>query len=109
ASDGNSAVAVREGVAQALGPQNPLGYTAEQLLQASPDFLFKPEISATDYGIAGVFVRFLIDRHGISAFRQFFRATAEPSEQMEPVVRAAFQSSFGESLDQVWPIFVASD
>lgn len=94
--DGRSILALNEGVAQSVGT-NGLSERAAAFAKSTPDFLWQPKIDGTDYSLAGEFVRYLIDHHGIDPFRGFFRAMIH-APHTEASLRTEFKNAFGLEL-----------
>ena len=58
--------------------------------------VMEPEFAQT-YGAAGALTRFLVDRHGRDAYLGFYAAMPEDASGQQ--IRGAFESAFGESLE----------
>jgi hypothetical protein len=105
--DGRSMRSLEEGTAEALGPMAPLSYSARDLEGLEPDFLFATSQADLDYARGAVFTRFAIERWGIERFRELYRALGEIDGAGEGDYRREFEATFGEALDDVWPIFTS--
>lgn len=105
--DGHSILSLSEGAAQSVGT-NGLSSRASRLADSTPGFLWQPKIDAVDYSLAGEFVRYLIDHHGIDAFRGFYRAMVHAPDD-EVSLRTEFEHAFDLGLDQDWADFIAND
>jgi hypothetical protein len=101
--DGASAESLEEGTATALGPLAPIAFTPDMLAGLDRGFLFAPELTATEYGYTGAFTRFLIERHGVDAYRELFRSLSQGSSEEEYL--SAYQRAFSEDLDLAWADF----
>jgi hypothetical protein len=105
--DGRSMASLEEGTAEALGPALPLSYSVSNLDDLEPDFLFATSGADVDYPHGAVFTRFAIERWGVERFRELFRALREIDGAGEDDYRREFEATFGEALDDVWPLFVS--
>lgn len=106
--DGRSIPSLEEGTAEAFGPLAELAYAVEQLGTFDAEFLFAEELTATQYGRAAVFSRFLLERAGSARYRDFFRAMKDARETGEEVFREEFLDAFDEDFGTVWGEFVAA-
>lgn len=104
ATDGRSAVWLSEGVATAFGDFPHAGTLASDV---KPDSVFVDSAQDLDYGQAGVFTSFLMDRHGVAAFREYFRAVGAIDDPLPADFEREFAIAFGEALDVAWPVFLS--
>lgn len=95
-TDGGTAVALSEGIAEALGR------SAQYQLNAWPmrhpdEFLFDDyeEIEPIEYVDAAMYVRYLIDLYGLDAFREYYRSVDRSSTPDEII--AAYEAIFGSA------------
>lgn len=63
---------------------------------AVADTMLAPKLGYEDYRLAGAFTRFVIDRHGLAAYREFY-AGLYRDPGLAPV-EASFEATFGEPL-----------
>ncbi|HET6583830.1 MAG TPA: hypothetical protein VFG69_10285 [Nannocystaceae bacterium] len=107
--DGGSIASLQEGTAEGMAPRIPLAYSTDSLAILDPDtqMLFATSAFDVDYVAAGIFTRFLIERHGIDAFREFFRTMGLREQPGEIDYRREFEGTFGETLDEAWPVFLS--
>ena len=103
--DGNSASALNEGVATALGADDPLSGNGSYVV--GPEVLFSTSPGASDYLPLGLFVRFLIDRDGVQAMRALFGALVQPGDPTPEEIEQQFELAFGEPLTDTWAEFTA--
>lgn len=105
--DGRSMISLFEGMAETLAPLDPFSFSARDLEGLEPDFLFATSYADVDYRHSAVFTRFAIERWGIERFRELYRALAEIDGAGEDDYRRELEATFGEALDDVWPVFVS--
>jgi hypothetical protein len=107
AADGRSAPPIEEGVAQALG--NPVADVLDppSFDEAGVRFepLFGGSFTRGDYLSAGLFARFLVDRHGVDAMRQYFRSMAPPELWTPDGFTRQFADAFDEQPSEAWTDF----
>ena len=101
--DGRSTESLEEGTATALGPLAHVAFRADGLAQVDRGFLFAPNLTATEYGYAGAFTRFLVERHGVSTYRDFFVSLDQASD--DAAFRTEFERVFSEGLPDAWASF----
>ncbi|MFO0631976.1 MAG: hypothetical protein U0168_03910 [Nannocystaceae bacterium] len=104
--DGRSIASLEEGTAEAFGPFAPTALSADALADTDREEVIANDARNLDYSAAAVFARFLIDRHGLSSFRSFYRS-ARQSDSTENYAQV-FAESFDETLDASWSVFVSS-
>jgi hypothetical protein len=103
ALDGESVPALKEGMAESLGPLAGIAASQSGLASLERDFLYKPSIDAAEYAQAALFTRYLVDRYGVSRFRNYFRTMGADDAPLASDFDVAFEASFGEPLDAAWP------
>lgn len=107
ALDGHSVTSLQEGMAEALGPLGGLAYRQSELASLAPDFVYKPEIDATEYGYAAAFTRFLVDHYGVDSYRDYFRRMGKVHSPDSGDFDREFENSFSEPLDDAWAEFIS--
>ena len=108
ATDGFSAPPLQEGFASALG-STPFAVSPGGLrnLQQPAD-LFPEQLDAYDYTPLAVFTRFVIERYGIAAFREYKRAIGRITDPHYDDFASEFKAAFSESIDEAWPDFMSA-
>ena len=94
--------ALTEGFAEAYGFNSEGGLVRLPIRGVVEDF----DRSADSYYTAGLFVRFLVDRHGLGPFGELMRATDSDSDFDE--VAAAFEAHLGEPIEAAFEAFEAT-
>lgn len=108
--DGRSMISLFEGMAETLAPLDPFSFSASDLEGLEPDFLFATSYADypfENYRHGAAFTRFMIERWGIERFRELYRALGEIDAAEADDYRREFEATFGEALDDVWPVFVS--
>lgn len=106
-TDGYTQSSIAEGIAEALGPGDPL-VESSGLAPFEPAFIFTDRMSfaAIDYVPARFWTATLIERHGMEDFREYYRAMGQIDDPGVEDFERAFVNAFEEPLETAWASFL---